>query len=387
MPDGVIVCPKCGEQISLTNAMKAQLEEKLRPQLAAQIGAAARKKAEKEVAEKVAILESELSEAEKALRAQKRAELQLLSDKRKLAAEKESMQLEVARKLDHERASLREEIGKSVSAEFRQREQQKDKQMADMLKQIADLKRRGEQGSQQLQGEVGELELERSLRGAFPADSIEPVPTGIRGADLIQRVRDKGGRECGSIVWEVKQTKAWSDTWLPKLRHDLRQVKGDVAILLSAVLPSGEVNFCAREGVWIAHPSLALCLATVVRASFENLMKANTAAVGRHDKADLVYDYVNGPEFRSRVEAIVEAWKALTEDLDAEKRALNKIWSKREQHLQRALVSTAALYGSIHGIVSTLPEIEALSLTALSSERHRLPATSSGPDSDLAEIG
>lgn len=383
MPDGVITCPKCGEQISLTSTLKAELEEKLRPQLTAQIGAAARKKAEKEVADKVAALENELSESEKINKAGKKAELQLLADKRKLAAERDSMQLEVARILDSERAVLREEIGELVGAEYKQKGLQKDKQMADMISQIADLKRRAEQGSQQLQGEVGELQLEQSLRDAFPTDTIEPVPTGIRGADLIQRVRDKGGRECGSIVWEVKQTKAWSDSWLPKLRNDLREIKGDVAILLSAVLPNGELSFCAREGVWVAHPNLALCLATLVRSGLENLLKANTAAVGKQDKADLVYTYVTGPEFRGRVEAIVEAWKSMTEDLDSEKRALNKIWSKREQHLQRALVSTASLYGSIHGVVSTLPEIEGLSLSMLEGEKPKIAALSQSTNSSL----
>lgn len=152
---------------------------------------------------------------------------------------------------------------------------------------------------------------------------------------------------------------------------------------LSAVLPNGEVGFCAREGVWVAHPNLALCLATLVRSGLETLQKANTAAIGRQDKADLAYAYVTGPEFRGRVEAIVEAWKYMTEDLDSEKRALNKIWSKREQHLQMALVSTVALYGSIHGIVSTLPEIEGLSLPILEGEKPKIAARSQSRNSSL----
>lgn len=366
MPDGTLKCPKCGERIPLEGALRAQLEETLRPKIAGELAAKATKEAENKVAQQVELLQTELSDLNERVKTSRANELQLRKEQQRLLTEKEGMDLEIARRLDEGRATLRNELSTVVAAEYKQKELQKDKQISDMLKQIDELKRKGEQGSQQLQGEVRELDLEESLRMAFPIDEIEPVKTGARGADIIQHVRDRNGLDIGTILWEVKQTKAWSDSWLQKLKDNLREVRGDVAILLSAALPAGEIEFCAREGVWIATPRLALCLATVVRAGIENVVKATNASIGRQEKSDLVYEYVTGVEFRGCIETTIEAWKAMKSDLEAEKTVFAKHWKKREHQLNRALLGTAHLYGSIHGIVgSTLPEIDALSLKAL----------------------
>ncbi len=370
MTDETISCPQCGNVISLTSTLRAEIEETLRPELAAQISATAKQAAEKQVAADIAMLKEELAEADKSLRKSKDTQLELAKEKRRLVKEKEDLALEVETKLAAERAAVRSELATQISEEFKQKDLQKDKQIADMLRQVEEMKRKGEQGSQQLQGEVGELALEEVLRSAFPRDVIEPVPTGMRGADLIQRIHDSQGRECGIIVWERKQTKAWSDTWLQKLRDDTRSIKGDIAILLTAAMPAGETEFCARENVWVAHPRLAVCLATLVRAGIENVVKANVAATGRLEKADLVYGFVTSTAFRGQVEMLVEVWSAMKGDLDAEKRAITKAWAKRERQLEKALMGTAQLYGSVQGIVgSSLPEIEALSLDAIGDDR------------------
>ncbi len=321
------------------------------------------------MADEMALLREQLLEADESLRKSKAAQLELVREQRRLAREKDEMALTIEKTLAEERNQVRSQLATQIAEEFQQKDLQKDKQIADMLKQLHEMKRRAEQGSQQLQGEVRELDLEETLSSAFPQDTLEPVPKGIKGADLVQKVRSSLGKECGTIVWETKQTKAWSDSWLQKLRDDTRAMNGDVAILLTAVLPAGETEFCARDNVWIANPKLAICIATVVRAGLESVVKASVAAEGRVEKADYVYAFITSSTFRGQVETLVEAWRGMHDDLASEKRALTRAWAKRERQLERALLGTAQLYGSIQGIVgSSLPEIEALSISSLDGE-------------------
>ena len=249
------------------------------------------------------------------------------------------------------------------SEEHRLKDMEKEKKISDMLKTIEELKRKGEQGSMQTQGEVLELDLEALLRSRFPTDEIEPVPKGIRGADILQRVHNRSGQLCGTIIWESKRTKAWSDGWIAKLKDDQREVKAEIAVIVSETLPSGVKAFTQMEGVWVADFTLAASLAEVLRSGLTQLALAKLSAVGRGEKMDVIYNYLSGPHFRQRVEGIVEAFKSMKEDLDQEKRAITRTWAKREKQIERVINNTAGMYGDIQGIIgASLPEIKILEL-------------------------
>ena len=235
-----------------------------------------------------------------------------------------------------------------------------------MQKQIEELKRKAEQGSQQLQGEVHELELEALLRAKFPLDSIEPVPKGEHGGDILQRVAGPMGQTCGTILWEVKRTKNWSDGWLVKLREDQRTAKAEVAVIVSQVLPKGVETFELIDGVCITHPRAALPVAVMFCHTLMEIASARQASEGQQTKMEMVYQYLTGPRFRQRVQAIVEAFSSMQEDLDKEKKAITKQWAKREAQIDRVMQATVGMYGDLQGIAGkTLQEIEGLELHAL----------------------
>lgn len=235
-----------------------------------------------------------------------------------------------------------------------------------MQKQIEELKRKAEQGSQQLQGEVQELELEALLRAKFPRDTIEPVPKGEHGGDALQHVVGSSGQVCGTIIWESKRTKNWSDGWLTKLREDQRAAKAEIAVIVSQSLPKEIETFGVMENVWVTHPKTVLPLAVTLRHTLIEVASARQASEGQQTKTEMVYQYLTGPRFRHRVEAIVEAFSSMQEDLDKEKKAIVKQWAKREEQIDRVMQATAGMYGDLQGIAGkTIQKIEGLELRSL----------------------
>jgi hypothetical protein len=242
---------------------------------------------------------------------------------------------------------------------------EKDKKIDDLIHQIDDLKRKAEQGSQQTQGEVLELEAETLLKAAFPFDQVEPVSKGVRGADVVQRVVNGAGQACGTIIWEMKRTKAWSEGWLLKLKDDQRAAKADLAVLVTTVLPAAVTNFQNLQGVWVTNHACMIGLAAALRSSLIQVSAAKTAAEGKHEKMEMLYRYLAGNEFKQRVEGIVDAFDSMKKQLDQEKRALMKIWAQREKEIERVVTNTIGMYGDFQGIIGgALPHIKSLELDA-----------------------
>lgn len=228
------------------------------------------------------------------------------------------------------------------------------------------MKRKAEQGSQQLQGEVQELELEALLRAKFPQDTIEPVPKGEHGGDVLHRVVGPLGKVCGTILWESKRTKNWSDSWLVKLREDQRAAKAEIAVIMSHALPKDVESFDLIDHVWVAHPRVAIPIAVTLRQSLLELAMARKASEGQQTKMEMVYQYLMGPRFRQRVQAIVEAFSSMQEDLDREKKAITKQWAKRGEQIERVMQATVGMYGDLQGIAGkTLQEIKGLEFPAI----------------------
>jgi hypothetical protein len=399
MPDQTITCPSCGEEISFTDTLFAKFKENARKAVesetrkkeselkareeevdkkALRVDEAVREKlkageqrlaeeAEKKVGERLSLemkaLEEGNAEKSKRLDEARNNELELRKRGRELEDEKKSMELKIARTIDAEREKIKAEALSIFSEGHRLKDAEKDKKISDILRLNEELRRKAEQGSMQTQGEVLELDLEEMLRHSFPVDIIEPVPKGFSGADVLQRVNSSLGQHCGTIAWESKRTKAWKEEWLVKLKDDQREVKAELAVLVSEALPKEITTFAMRDGVWVTSPALAPALASTLRSSLVQLSHARNSVVGKGEKMEAVYNYLSGPEFKHRVEAIVEAFRAMKDDLDKEKRSMTSIWSKREKQIDRIMRNTAGLYGDVHGFIgATLPEIKALEL-------------------------
>jgi len=303
--------------------------------------------------------EAKLAEAQK-------AQAELIKKQRELDDAKRELELTVEKRVQEGLDATRQQAKKEAEDEQKLKVMEKEHTISAMQKQIEDLKRRAEQGSQQLQGEVQELELEKLLSAKFPSDLIEPVPKGEFGGDVLHRVVSANDQPSGTILWEFKRTKNWSDSWLVKLRGDQRAAKAEIAVIVSHALPKDIETFDMVDGVWITHPRTALPVAIILRQSLQELALARQANEGQETKTEMVYQYLTGPRFRQRVEAIVEAFSTMQGDLDKERKAIMKQWAKREQQIERVMGATVGMYGDLQGIAGkSLLEIEGLELTAL----------------------
>jgi hypothetical protein len=308
----------------------------------------------------------QLASLQTALTTAQENELNLRMKEHELEQQKRELQLEVARTLDIERSKIREEALRQADEQGRLKLAEKDKLMAEMTEQIQQLKRKAEQGSQQIQGEVLELDLEAQLRDAFATDEISEVPKGVSGGDLLHGVRSISGRPCGAILWESKRTKHWSPSWLPKLRDDMRAAGAVCAVLVSEALPDGVRYFSHVDGIWVCSRSHTVVLATVLRAGMIEVAKARHATDGRVDKTDLVYNYLCSADFQNHLQALVEAFSQMQSDLESEERSMKGIWKKRRKQLERAFSGATGLYGDLQGLMgNALPEVQRLELSQI----------------------
>jgi len=317
-------------------------------------------------ARELAELQEVLKSRDEKLAEAQKAQAELIKKQRELDDAKRELDLTIEKRVQDGLTEVRTLAKKEAEDEQKLKVMEKEQTITAMQKQIEDLKRRAEQGSQQLQGEVQELELENLLRMKFPFDAIDPVPKGEFGGDVLHRVVSTGGQAGGTILWEFKRTKNWSDAWLAKLRDDQRTSKAEIAVIVSQILPKGVETFEMVEGVWVTHPRAALPVAMILRQSLLEISLARQSSEGQQTKTEMVYQYLTGPRFRQRVEAIVEAFSTMQEDLDKERKVIMKQWAKREEQIERVMGATVGMYGDLQGIAGkSLQEIEGLELHSL----------------------
>lgn len=354
------------------DALENQIEERLKGERA-KITAEETKKAKlalgadlSQKTNEIADLQEILKQRDAKLAEAQNAQTDLLRKQRELDDAKRELNLTIEKRVQEGLDATRQQARKEAEAELNLKVAEGQEKIASMQKTIEELKRKAEQGSQQLQGEVQEMELEALLGAKFPRDTIEPVPKGEHGGDVLHRVISPLGQPCGTILWESKRTKNWSDGWLAKLRDDQRTAKAEIAVIISQALPKGSGTFELIDGVWVTHPQAAIPVAVALRYTLIETALARQASEGQQTKTEMVYQYLTGPRFRQRVQAIVEAFVSMKEDLDKEKRAILKQWAKREEQMERVMQATVGMYGDLQGIAGkTLQEIEGLEFKAL----------------------
>ena len=322
----------------------------------------AREEAARQFAVQLQSAQSEIAEKDAKLAVAQQLELEARRAKREAEEAKRDADLLLERRVDEERGKVREQALKERDDEYRVKILEKDKQLTDLTEQVAALKRATEQGSQQLAGEVQEVDLLDVLTAAFPGDRFERVTKGQRGADVRQSVTGSGG-VAGFILWESKRTKTWQDAWLPKLREDQRAAKADVAVIATETLPAGVTHFECVDGVWVTGFPFIVPLAEAMRQRLVEASRARRAAAGADQKKDLTYDYVTGNEFRGRVAGLLEPIVAMRDSLDLEKRTADKQFAARGKQIERLGMNLAGMYGDFQGIVgSSLPIVAGLAL-------------------------
>jgi hypothetical protein len=360
----LIHCPQCGFELEVSSVLREQLETEMRATLQAElekrvdaIASMARERYAREADERVRLKDDELAETRTKLAASRAKETDLLKKQRELAERETQRELEVElkvadelRRIRGQEAALAQQRSDLEASKQHVRDEEHRQQLEGMQKHIEELQRRAHQGSQQTQGEAQEVMLRDVLAQAFPQDEVVEVPKGMNGADLIQRVHAGDGRDCGGILWESKRTKAWSDSWLAKLRDDVRAADAGCAVIVTQTLPQDIRHFGLRAGIWICAWPYAAALGAALRAGLIEVGLARRVAEGRGEKMQMLYDYLTGSEFRNRVGGFVEAFKEMQEELDRERRAMMTTWKRRERLMERALCNVTAFYGDLQGI-------------------------------------
>jgi len=337
-----IPCPNCGKQIQVTEALKHQLEEKIK-------AAEAIKYKEELVRVKTEIA----IQTEKKLQALSKKDLEKSETEIKLLEKKLAREQEERGRFEKK---IKEAASKEAEEEQRLRLKEKDLQLEEIRKVNEDLKRKLEQGSQQRQGEALELDLEEKLRLQFPNDEFLPIPKGIEGGDIWQKVKYQG-KLVGSILWETKRTKAWSNSWTVKLKEDLARINASEAILISQELPNNSNSFDRKEGVWIGKYEHAISLGRFVRFLLTNVSIVKSSSSHTEAEWGKIRDYMMSDAFKHRMQAHFEGIKILRDTLDAEKRSTMLKWKKQESIIDKLDSNTTNFYGDLKAIVSQLPQI------------------------------
>jgi len=406
MSQGAIACPQCGHKFELSDALTHQIREHLKTELQAdlvrreaeagrKLDAAKLKEAELSKAKeamgeevekqlKLRLAEAEakaavkiegkfsdqlkelrqsVQERDDSIRVFRANELELRRQRQALEKAREEFDLQLQRKLDEERLSIRREAESKVVEQHRLKDLEKEKVINDLKSSLEDMKRKADQGSMETQGEAFEQYFEARLRAFFLYDAIADVPKGVSGADLIQTVRTPSGSDCGILLWETKNTKAWSAQWIPKLKDDMIATRAAFAILVSVALPEGVARFGQVGGVWVSDPLSAIPLAAALRQQLVALDRERQSSVGKSEKMEMLYHYLAGVEFKQKIEGIVEAFTAMQDQVNRERRAMEKNWKEREKQIERVVKNTAGLYGDMQGIIGgQIPPIPALEL-------------------------
>jgi hypothetical protein len=392
-----ISCPHCHQDIKLTESLAAPLlknkeiefkqrEAELRDRessidrvLTERLAAERKKLADEEqkkarlaLATELESKQREVIELGEILRAREAklaeaqgAQAELVRKQRELDDQKREIELTIEKRVTASVGEIQLKAKQEAADEMKLKVLEKEQVIQSMQRQIEEMRRKAEQGSQQLQGDVQELELESLLSRRFAHDTVTRVPRGEFGGDVLQQVLSPAGNPCGTILWESKRTKNWSESWLSKLRQDQRTAKAEFAVIVSQVLPKEVAYFDLVDGVYVVSPQCIVPVATLLRKGLLELAIARQSSEGRETKAAMVYQYLTGPRFRQRMQAMVEAFTAMQEDLNTERKAIQKQWAKRETQIETMIVAATGMFGDLQGIAGKgIREIEGMRLLA-----------------------
>ncbi|MDZ4807043.1 MAG: DUF2130 domain-containing protein [Bacteroidota bacterium] len=387
-----IKCPNCGHQFEPNESIREEIEKELRTKAAdwqkkkneefqvklddekkklqQSLEENIRKNITGDFENKLRMLEQNNKDNEEKLKLSRQKELEFLKKEQELLNKEKEIDLQLQRLLLEERSKLSEIIRKEEAeknslkdTENQMRLKELEKQLDDQKKLAAEMRRKSEQGSMQLQGEVQELALEELLRAAFPFDVISEVGKGVRGADCIQTIRNNFGQECGKIIFESKRRQNFSHEWIEKLKADMRIIGADVAVIVTSVLPKDMDRFGEKDGVWICSFAEVKPIVQMLRDGIIKISTALKSQENRGDKMHLLYDYLTSREFAEQWQAIREGFMSMKLSIQKERDAMEKLWKAREKQLEKVLLNAAHVRGSIEGISGTDVDLNLLENT------------------------
>jgi hypothetical protein len=369
--------------------LSEQIEEGISNRLTVEKAALERQlkqKIEEEEQEKFKILQEELNEKSAKLREFNQAKAEIERLKREKEEIRDSILAENEKIMNLKLNEERERIKKAESERFEFTRLEYEKKLGDQMKLVEEMRRKSEQGSMQLQGEVQELAIEEWLKESFPLDTISEIKKGSIGGDCVQTVNTYTRRNCGSIYYESKRTKTFSNDWIEKFKSDMRAKGIDIGILVTKAMPKDMERMGLKEGVWICSFEEFKGLSAIMRETVIKMSELTISQENKGDKMVMLYDYLVSPKFKAQFSAIIEGFSSMKSGLDTERRAMEKIWKAREKQIEKVILNTAHMYGSIKGIagdaIETVKALELGEAPAL-----EIPEDDFEPGSGTAERG
>jgi len=366
-----ITCPHCGKPFEINEALEKDLRKHIEEDVKnkskeelVRLQEKAVNDAKEKFAQESKLREEELLENRKQNKELREQLSELMKQLREEKTARENVEVAMQKRLLEEQEKIRQKAKEEESEKHRLELKERDTRLESMQKTIEELQRKGSVGSQQLQGEVQELDLEETLHAMFPQDVIEPVGKGVLGADIRQIVKSPMGMDCGTILWESKRTKAWSDGWISKLKEDMLHDKAHIPAIVSDSLPDvAKSGMGFKDGVWIASPKLALPLAALLRKSLLDAAKQKKIAGAQSTKAEELYGFVTSHEFQHQMESMIETYQEMQKEIQKERVSFERSWKLREMQVNKLLTGVAGLYGSMQGIAgAALSPIKSLEL-------------------------
>ncbi|MEY3620011.1 MAG: hypothetical protein RLZZ391_377 [Bacteroidota bacterium] len=379
MSNYIVSCPKCQHSFEPTDAIRDEIEKELRGKMTDwqkkkeeetnQLLADQKKKIETEISEqlkkniageyehKLKMMQENEANMSKQVHEFRQKELDLLKQVQAIQAKEAELELELQRKLNAEREILKAQIQKEELERISIKDQEHtlkvkelEKQLEDQRKLAEEMRRKAEQGSMQMQGEVQELLLEELLKTSFPFDQISEVGKGVRGADCIQLVRNNLGQEAGKIIYESKRTKDFNQEWIDKLKADMRSQSADIAVIVTQTFPKELDRFGEKDGVYICSFQEVKSVALLLRNAILKIYDTKKSQVNKGDKMSFLYDYLTSNEFSEQWKAVGEGFRQMRSSIQKERDAMEKLWKAREKQLEKVLLNAMHIKGSIEGI-------------------------------------
>lgn len=368
MPNYTVSCPKCQHSFEPTDAIREEVEKELRGKMTewqkeqkikieTEISNQLKKDLGEEYNHKLKLAQESQENMSKQVKEFQQKELEFLKQVQAIQNKEAELELELQRKLNKERETLKAQIQKEEAErvslkdqEYQLKLKELEKQLEDQRKLADEMKRKAEQGSMQMQGEVQELLLEELLKASFPFDQIVEVGKGVRGADCIQIVRNNTGQEAGKIIYESKRTTAFAQDWIEKLKADMRSQGADIAIIVTQTFPKDMDRFGEKEGVYICSFQEVKSVALLLRNAILKIFETKKSQENKGDKMSFLYDYLTGNEFGEQWKAVGEGFRQMRQSIQRERDAMEKLWKSREKQLEKVLLNAMHIKGSIEGI-------------------------------------
>jgi len=322
--------------------------------------------AEEEQSSALNALREELNDKSSKIKELNKTTIEFEKLKREKDELEESLKAESEKALNKKLQEEKERIKKEESDKNELKLKELEKKLADQKSLTEEMQRKHEQGSMQTQGEVQELAIEEWLAEKFPLDTVQEIKKGERGADCLQIVNTRTHQNCGTIYYESKRSKSFQIGWIEKFKADIREKNANIGVLVTEVMPADMQRLGLRDGIWICSYDEFKGLCTVLRESIVNISNAIVTQENKGDKMGMLYDFLTSNEFKLQIEAIVEGFTQMQTDLISEQRAMRNIWKKREKQLDKVLLNTTDMYGSIRGIAGNA--VQTISLLELSSD-------------------